>query len=192
MSTIVSESQQALQDLGFTVNGKPILVDGIAGKRTTQAVRWFQAAWVKTELKVDGIIGGLTAAALKEARLVGGQLTANFSLREFASKGNGDIRVDRDLVISLQELREAYGAPIAIRSGYRDPAHNKKVGGATGSQHLYGRAADLIWTRWPLRLDAVRELQLFSGIGYYANTNNVLHVDVRPNATRKNPTTWSY
>lgn len=43
----------------------------------------------------------------------------------------------------LDPLREAYGSPITVNSGYRGPALNKAVGGATKSQHMTGEAADL-------------------------------------------------
>lgn len=43
----------------------------------------------------------------------------------------------------LDPLREAWGAPIIVTSGYRCPALNKAVGGASRSQHLYGQAADI-------------------------------------------------
>lgn len=43
----------------------------------------------------------------------------------------------------LDPLREAYGAPIYVNSGYRCPALNRAVGGAAGSQHLTGEAADI-------------------------------------------------
>lgn len=43
----------------------------------------------------------------------------------------------------LDPLREAYGKPIVVTSGYRCPALNKAVGGASNSQHLYGYAADI-------------------------------------------------
>ena len=33
--------------------------------------------------------------------------------------------------------------PIYVNSGYRSPALNKAVGGASGSMHLSGRAADI-------------------------------------------------
>ena len=43
----------------------------------------------------------------------------------------------------LDPLREAWGAPIAVNSGYRCPALNKTVGGVPTSQHLRGEAADI-------------------------------------------------
>lgn len=43
----------------------------------------------------------------------------------------------------LDPLREAWGAPIIVTSGYRCQKLNKAVGGASNSQHLYGQAADI-------------------------------------------------
>lgn len=43
----------------------------------------------------------------------------------------------------LDPLREAYGEPIIVSSGYRCPELNKAVGGATSSQHTLGQAADI-------------------------------------------------
>lgn len=43
----------------------------------------------------------------------------------------------------LDPLREAWGKPITVNSGYRCPALNKAVGGAKGSHHMTGMAADV-------------------------------------------------
>lgn len=43
----------------------------------------------------------------------------------------------------LDPLRELYGKPIHISSGYRCPRLNKAVGGVSTSQHLVGQAADI-------------------------------------------------
>lgn len=43
----------------------------------------------------------------------------------------------------LDPLREAWGKPIRVGSGYRCPALNKAVGGVATSQHMVGQAADL-------------------------------------------------
>lgn len=43
----------------------------------------------------------------------------------------------------LDPLREAYGKPIIVTSGYRCKELNSAVGGAKTSQHLTGEAADI-------------------------------------------------
>ena len=43
----------------------------------------------------------------------------------------------------LEVLRERYGKPIIINSGYRSPQLNKKIGGVPTSNHLTGCAADI-------------------------------------------------
>lgn len=43
----------------------------------------------------------------------------------------------------LDPLRDAWGAPIHVNSGYRCPELNKAVGGVPASQHLKGEAADI-------------------------------------------------
>ena len=46
----------------------------------------------------------------------------------------------------LDPLRQAYGKPIVVNSGYRSKALNRAVGGVTNSQHLEGKAADIVGT----------------------------------------------
>ena len=43
----------------------------------------------------------------------------------------------------LAPLREAYGKPIRVNSGYRCPRLNTLVGGSPNSQHMRGEAADI-------------------------------------------------
>lgn len=43
----------------------------------------------------------------------------------------------------LDPLRERYGKPIHVNSGYRCPALNKAVNGSKTSQHMSGLAADI-------------------------------------------------
>ena len=43
----------------------------------------------------------------------------------------------------LDPLREAWGGPIMVNSGYRCPELNKLVGGTPYSQHQRGEAADI-------------------------------------------------
>lgn len=43
----------------------------------------------------------------------------------------------------LDPLREAWGKPIIVNSGYRSDTLNRVVGGAKNSQHMRGEAADI-------------------------------------------------
>ena len=71
-------------------------------------------------------------------------LSRSFRAKEFACKdGTDPLFVDSELVQVLQAIRDHFGAPVVITSGYRTAAHNRAVGGAVYSQHQYGRAADI-------------------------------------------------
>lgn len=48
------------------------------------------------------------------------------------------------LIEFLNPLREAWGSPIIITSGYRSQQLNDKIGGSSTSAHCYGWAADMI------------------------------------------------
>jgi len=43
----------------------------------------------------------------------------------------------------LEPLRQRYGKPVIVSSGYRSVNLNIKVGGVSTSQHIYGEAADI-------------------------------------------------
>lgn len=55
-------------------------------------------------------------------------------------------KANLDLLVRnvLDPLRENWGGPIKITSGYRCARLNKIVGGVKNSQHLYGKAADIV------------------------------------------------
>ena len=70
------------------------------------------------------------------------QLSPSFKVREFACKGSDVVLIDDELVVLLQCIREHFGKPVHITSGYRTVEHNAAVGGSKSSQHLLGQAAD--------------------------------------------------
>jgi len=43
----------------------------------------------------------------------------------------------------LEPVREHFGRPVTVHSGFRCPALNRAVGGAASSQHVEGEAADI-------------------------------------------------
>ena len=86
-----------------------------------------------------------------------GTISKNFSYKEFEEsetavrKGIANVintTEIRDSVKALvlnvlQPLRDAWGKPLHINSGYRCPALNEAAGGVATSAHLYGQAADV-------------------------------------------------
>lgn len=72
------------------------------------------------------------------------QIAPHFDLAEFEDPTTGQVIIDARLLAALQQLREKFGAPIRVSSGYRTPSHNRAVSGVANSRHLTGQAADLV------------------------------------------------
>ena len=84
------------------------------------------------------------------------QLSEHFTLEEF-TRSSTAIRLEIDNTPPseaasnlqclcqevLEPLRRHAGRPVTISSGYRSQRLNKAVGGASGSQHCKGEAADI-------------------------------------------------
>ena len=75
------------------------------------------------------------------------QITKNFYLDEFECRDKSDIPLDvfnniLELSEQMQKIRDLVGESITVNSGYRSPDYNKKIGGASKSQHLLGKACD--------------------------------------------------
>ncbi|WP_349264005.1 YcbK family protein [Longimicrobium sp.] len=112
-----------------------------------------------------------------------GDLSAHFDSNEFRCKHcRGIVPISPALIACLEAIRAGTGKPLVVVSGYRCPAHNKAVGGASASQHLFGTAADIP----PFRATAAAAARCGArGIGTRGPW--AVHVDVR--AT---PATWAY
>lgn len=83
-------------------------------------------------------------------------LTKNFTLQELTKSATATrLKIDNtpsQRIIKnltelaskvLQPIRDKYGKPIIVTSGYRCEQLNKAVGGVTFSQHCQGQAADI-------------------------------------------------
>ena len=74
------------------------------------------------------------------------QLSTNFKSTEFDCHGNGcctQTQIDDKLIEYVQKIRDHFGKSVNVSSGYRCATHNKNIGGATGSRHSKGQAADI-------------------------------------------------
>ena len=84
------------------------------------------------------------------------KISKNFSLEELTKSQTAEaLKIDNtpgsEQIINLcalvhhvlQPLRDHYGQPVKISSGYRCPKLNNAVGGVTTSQHMRGQAADI-------------------------------------------------
>lgn len=68
----------------------------------------------------------------------------------------------------LDPVREKYGKPIAVTSGFRSPFLNRLVGGVSTSQHMSGLAADLRCDDPKALFDLIAESDLpFDQLIYY-------------------------
>lgn len=120
------------------------------------------------------------------------KLSEHFKVREFGCKDGSDpVFIDSELVELLEKIRVHFDKPLTITSGFRTANHNKAVGGATYSQHCYGKAADIRVTGIsPENVAAYAETLLVNrgGIGLYSaglgRANGWVHVDVRKDKSR--------
>ncbi len=112
-------------------------------------------------------------------------LAPHFKVREFRCQDGSDrILINEQLPTLLEALREKLGSDsIVITSGYRTEQHNAAVGGAKGSQHQKGNAADIRCKKSGEIIPAkevccaLEDMGHTGGIGYISAT--AVHVDVR-------------
>ena len=123
------------------------------------------------------------------------QLSPAFRVREFRCRdGTDTILIDEGLVVVLQCIREHFGKPVTITSGYRTASHNTRVGGSKSSQHLLGRAADFYVEGVPVATVAAYAETLLpgrGGIGRYPKDakhpkrmTGWVHIDTRAGKSR--------
>lgn len=113
------------------------------------------------------------------------KLSENFSSLEFDCHGSGccsETIINPKLVEYVQKIRDHFGKSITVTSGYRCPVHNKRIGGATGSRHSKGDAADIVVQGvTPREVAKYAESIGIKGIGLYETSADgyFTHIDTR-------------
>lgn len=113
------------------------------------------------------------------------KLSAHFKSTEFDCHGGGccsQTLINETLIEYLEKIREHFGKPITVTSAYRCTTHNKNVGGATGSRHTKGDAADIVVSGvTPREVAKYAESIGIKGIGLYETSadGHFVHIDTR-------------
>lgn len=107
-----------------------------------------------------------------------------FSRSEFKCKCNtcGFDAVDVELLKVLEDVRAHFGNPVKINSACRCVTHNHSEGGSVTSQHLYGKACDIV----------VKDIPSYEVYEYLNDTHGgglgkydtFTHIDVRSEKAR--------
>lgn len=124
------------------------------------------------------------------------KLTEHFNKEEFECADGTEMPTDvqlniAELAVQLEIVRSHFNAPIKINSAYRSEEHNASVGGSKNSQHLLGKAADIV-------VEGVDPDDVFDAIEFLITTgmmkegglgryNTFTHYDIRGTRAR-----WNY
>ena len=153
---------------------------------------WFRGQAIKSTRAVHDIIlvylkgsdttGVKTYSVKKDGSTY---LSKNFKVSEFkCNDGSDTVLISDKLVGLLQNIRNHFGAAVTINSAYRTESYNKKIGGATKSQHVNGTAADIV-VKGATPLEVAQYVEHImpdsGGIGVY---QTFTHVDVRASRSR--------
>lgn len=119
-----------------------------------------------------------------------------FSEKEMACQcGCGRAPMDQHFMSVLDAIRESYGAPLIITSGYRCPEHPIEARKSSPGAHASGKAADLAVDRE----NAHKILRIAANLGVpgigvqQKGAGRFIHVDTCTTEEGfPRPTVWSY
>lgn len=121
------------------------------------------------------------------------QVSPHFKLREFQSRDGADkVLISDELLAKLEELRAYLGgdgvATVGINSGFRTETYNRSIGGASGSRHTKGDAADVVCKQNGKLISgklicALCQTLGFKGVALNKGSGYSVHLDMRPSGT---------
>lgn len=123
-------------------------------------------------------------------------ISPHFTLAEMACKDGSDkVLYSTELMSMLEKLRAYGGFTVHINSGYRSPSYNRKIGGASKSQHIYGTAADIIVKKDGQSVDARLICCLCQTLGFKGIARiswQAVHVDMRSSGSYRGDEYYGY
>ena len=118
-----------------------------------------------------------------------------FNRGEFECSHTHTCEMDQDFINKLNKLREEFGKPLIINSGYRSPEHPIEYVKQTPGALASGKACDISVSR----ADALKLLELalklgFTGYGLnQKGSSRYIHLDTLENSKeRPRPSIWTY
>ena len=118
-----------------------------------------------------------------------------FNRGEFECSHTHTCEMDQDFIDKLNKLREEFGKPLTINSGYRSPEHPIEYVKQSPGAHASGKACDISVSR----ADALKLLELalklgFTGYGLnQKGSSRYIHLDTLENSKeRPRPSIWTY
>ena len=118
-----------------------------------------------------------------------------FKKEEFVCSHTGKSDMNAEFIDKLNNLREAYGKPLTISSGFRDSTHPVEAIKKSPGAHTTGQACDILIDRGnAFKLLSLAFVSGFTGIGVNQKGGaRFLHLDtIEDSPTRPRPTIWSY
>jgi uncharacterized protein YcbK (DUF882 family) len=124
------------------------------------------------------------------------KLTENFSREEFDCSDGSEMPTDvqlniAELAVQLEIIRAHFNAPIKVNSAYRSLEHNRKIGSKDTSQHVLGKAADIVVKgHTPDEVADAIDFLIMTGMikeGGVGRYNTFTHYDIRGERAR-----WNY
>lgn len=111
--------------------------EGLKNRREAEGRLWMQGLGLP---EVQQQVAKVTPASPFSAKLTPHFTLGEFALGDPARRFTAQHQVDTAIELAkfLEKVRTAFGGKrVTITSGYRPPAINRSVGGASGSEHLY-------------------------------------------------------
>jgi zinc D-Ala-D-Ala carboxypeptidase len=115
----------------------------------------------------------------------------SFSLQEMQCKHTGKCEMKHEFMLRLQQIRNDYGKPMRVTSGFRDVTHPIEAAKAAGGPHITGMAVDIAVgpgeDAYDLADFAFRHGFTGIGISQRAGRPRFVHLDTLPRKA-----IWSY